>query len=161
VLLAIVASFDLELEQLDVKTDFLHGNLEEQIYMKQPEGFVVEAKEDHACYSKKSLYGLKQSPRQWYKRIDSFMIGHDYSRNNYDSCVYHKKLLDGTFVYLLLYVDDMLIASKSIFEINKLKILLNNEFELKILTVAKKILGMETHKDRSAGKLYLSQKEVY
>jgi len=59
VLLAIVATFDLELEQLDVKTTFLHSDLEERIYMKQPEGFVVEGKEDHACLLKKSLYGLK------------------------------------------------------------------------------------------------------
>jgi len=131
-LLAIVALFDLELEQLDVKTAFLHGDLEEQIYMNQPKDFVVEGKEDHACLLKKSLYGLKQSPRQWYKKFNSFMIGHNYSRSNYDSCVYHKKLLDGTYVYLLLYVDDMLIASKSISEINKLKTLLNNEFEIKI-----------------------------
>jgi len=156
VLLSIVALFDLEVEQLDVKTAFLHGDLEEQIYMKQPEGFVVEGKEDHACLLKKSLYGLKQSPRQWYKRFDSFMIGHNYSRSNYDSCVYHKKLLDGTYVYLVLYVDDMVIASKSIYEINKLKTLLNNEFEMKNLGAAKKILGTEIHRDRSAGKLYLS-----
>jgi len=78
VLLAIVALFDLELKQLDVKTTFLHDDLEEQIYMKQPEGFVVEGKEDHACLLKKSLYGLKQSPRQWYKIFNSFMIGHNY-----------------------------------------------------------------------------------
>ncbi|WP_222927389.1 reverse transcriptase domain-containing protein, partial [Xylella fastidiosa] len=66
-LLAIVACYDLELEQLDVKTAFLHGELEEQIYMRQPEGFVVSGKEDHVCLLRKSLYGLKQSPRQWYK----------------------------------------------------------------------------------------------
>lgn len=68
VLLAMVALFDLELEQLDVKTAFLHGELEERIYMHQPEGFIVQGKEDHVCLLKKSLYGLKQSPRQWYKR---------------------------------------------------------------------------------------------
>ena len=70
VLLSLVATKDLELEQLDVKTAFLHGNLEEQIYMKQPEGFEVAGKEDQVCLLKKSLYGLKQSPRQWYKKFD-------------------------------------------------------------------------------------------
>jgi len=64
ILLAIVIAHDLELEQLDVKTTFLHGNLEETIYMKQPEGFVVDAKENWVCKLKKSLYRLKQSPRQ-------------------------------------------------------------------------------------------------
>ena len=66
-LLAIVAQFDLELEQMDVKTAFLHGELEEKIYMKQPEGYIQDGKENKVCLLKKSFYGLKQSPRQWYK----------------------------------------------------------------------------------------------
>ena len=64
VLLGMVAWFDIELEQLDVKTTFLHGELEEQIFMPQPERFIIEGKEDHVCRLKKSLYDLKQSPRQ-------------------------------------------------------------------------------------------------
>ncbi|KAG8481754.1 hypothetical protein CXB51_027217 [Gossypium anomalum] len=69
-LLGIVAMHDLELEQLDVKTAFLHGEFEEDIYMQQPEGFIVLEKEEYVCLLKKSLYGLKQSPRQWYKRFN-------------------------------------------------------------------------------------------
>ncbi|KAG8501803.1 hypothetical protein CXB51_004715 [Gossypium anomalum] len=118
-LLGIVAMHDLELEQLDVKTAFLHGELEEDIYMQQPEGFTVSEKEDYVCLLKKSLYGLKQSPRQWYKRFDSFMTSHDFKRSSFDSCVYFKKNNDGSFVYLLLYVDDMLIAAKDKGEIRK------------------------------------------
>jgi hypothetical protein len=159
VLLAMVALYDLELEQLDVKTAFLHGELEETIYMHQPDGFIVEGKEDHVCQLRRSLYGLKQSPRQWYKRFDSFMIRHGYTRSSYDSCVYYRQLADGSFVYLLLYVDDMLIAAKSMLEIKRLKSLLGDEFEMKDLGAAKKILGMEIHRDRKAGKLYLSQKK--
>ncbi|RVW49359.1 Retrovirus-related Pol polyprotein from transposon TNT 1-94 [Vitis vinifera] len=131
VLLAMVSVFNLELDQLDVKTAFLHGNLEEEIYMKQPEGFVDSEKSDHVCFLKKSLYGLKQSPRQWYKRFDAFMVSHEFIRNQYDSCVYFKTLPDGSFIYLLLYVDDMLIAAKNRAEINKLKQLLSSEFEMK------------------------------
>jgi hypothetical protein len=149
---------DLELEQLDVKTAFLHGDLEEHIYMYQPEGFIVQGKEDHVCLLRKSLYGLKQSPRQWYKRFDSFMVNIGYSRSEYDNCVYFRKLSDSCFIYLLLYVDDMLIAAKDKSEIHKLKVQLNGEFEMKDLGAAKKILGMEIHRNREAGKLYLLQK---
>ena len=158
VLLAMVAMSGLELEQLDVKTAFLHGELEEEIYMRQPEGFQVQGKEDHVCRLKKSLYGLKQSPRQWYKRFDMFMHGIGYCRSEFDSCVYHKRLPGGMMVYLLLYVDDMLIASSNMLEIQKLKALLNGEFEMKDLGEARKILGMEIVRDRKAGTLYLSQK---
>lgn len=112
VLLALVAMEDLELHQLDVKTAFLHGDLEEEIYMKQPEGFEVEGKEEHVCHLVKSLYGLKQSPRQWYRRFDSFMLAHEFTRSSYDSCVYYKELVSGSFIYLLLYVNDMLVACK-------------------------------------------------
>jgi hypothetical protein len=73
-----VAVHDYELEQLDVKTAFLHGDLEEDIYMDQPEGFIVPRKEDYVCRLKKSLYSLKQSPRQWYKRFDSFMLSNGF-----------------------------------------------------------------------------------
>jgi hypothetical protein len=159
VLLAMVALFELELEQLDVKTAFLHGEFEEIIYMLQPEGFIVEGKEDQVCQLKRSLYGLKQSPRQWYMRFDSFMVGHGYTRISHDSCMYYMQLSDGSFVYLLLYMNDMLIATKSMLEIKRLKFLLSEEFEMKDLGATKKILRMEIHRNRKAGKLYLSQKK--
>ena len=107
-----VAHQDLELEQLDVKTAFLHGELEEDIYMAQPDGFQVPGKEKYVCRLKKSLYGLKQSPRQWYKRFDTYMIQLGYNRSPYDCCVYHNKATNGSFIYLVLYVDDMLIAAE-------------------------------------------------
>ena len=74
VLLALVAQFDFELVQLDMKTIFLHGNLEEEIYMSQPNGYVVADKEDWVCKLKKSLYGLKMSLRQWYERFDQLIL---------------------------------------------------------------------------------------
>ena len=124
--------------------------------MDQPEGFLAEGKEDHVCQLKKSLYGLKQSPRQWYKRFDAFMTTHGFSRSAFDSCVYHKKMSGNSMIYLLLYVDDMLIAANNITEINILKKLLSKEFDMKDLGVAKKILGMEI--SRENGVVHLSQK---
>ena len=77
--MTIVAQFDLELEQLDVKTMFLYGKMQERIYMKQPGGYIQEDQENKVCLLKKSLYGLKQSPRQWDKWFDFFMIKANYT----------------------------------------------------------------------------------
>lgn len=72
-MLSLVVNEDLQLEKLHVKTAFLNGTLDEEICMEQPEGFFVKGKEDWVCLLKKSLYGLKKSPRQWNKRFDEFM----------------------------------------------------------------------------------------
>ena len=149
---------EYDLEQLDVKIAFLHGELEEEIYMQQLGGFIVLGKEDRVYLLKRSLYDLKQSLRQWYKRFDSFMISHDFKRSSFDRFVYFKRYNDESFLYLLFYVDDMLIAAKSKEEIRTVKAQLNNEFEMKDLGATKKILGMEILRDRVVGRLSLSQK---
>ncbi|PKI75297.1 hypothetical protein CRG98_004337 [Punica granatum] len=124
--------------------------------MQQPEGFEVEGKEDRVSLLKKFLYGLKQSPRQWYMKFNSFMISIGFMRSKYDNCVYLQRLVDGSFIYLLLYVDDMLIAAKDKSKISMLKAKLHSEFEMKDLRVAKKILGMEISRDRSSSRLFFS-----
>ena len=86
------------------------------------------------------------------------MTSHDFKRSSYNSCFYFKKSDDGSFVYLLLYVDDILITTKDKEEIRKVKVQLNKEFEMKDLGATKKILGMEILRDRKVGKLYLIQK---
>ena len=118
--LSIVAAEDLHLEQLDVKTTFLHGDLEEDIYMVQPEGFVEPDRENLVCKLNKSLYGLKQAPRQWYKKFDGFICNNGFIRSNMDHCCYFKRF-DNCYIILLLYVDDMLIAGSSMVEIKQLK----------------------------------------
>ncbi|KAH9754460.1 hypothetical protein KPL71_015451 [Citrus sinensis] len=122
---------------MDVKTAFLHGELQEEIIMDQLEGYEVPGKRDYVCLLKKSLYGLKQSPRQWYLREIS------------------KKRR----IYLLLYVDDMLIACHDMAEIDQLKGLLRSEFEMKDIGPAKKILGVEIIRNRKAGTMFLTQKD--
>jgi hypothetical protein len=78
----------LEVEQLDVKTSFLHGELEEEIYMEQFEGFLVKGKEDYVCKFKKILYGLKKAPRQWYMRFESVMWEQGYKRCISNHCMF-------------------------------------------------------------------------
>nr|GEV09004.1 retrotransposon protein, putative, Ty1-copia subclass [Tanacetum cinerariifolium] len=145
---------DYELEQLDVKMAFLHGNLEEVIYMRQPSGYEQGNK---VSLLKKSLYSLKQSPRQWYKRFDEYMLSNGFKRSSYDGCVYYMSYALGEYSYLLLYVDDMMIACKSKAEIGSIKSLLKKEFDIKELGEAKKILGMEIVRDRSRKILRVSQ----
>ena len=157
IMLSLVANYDLDLEQLDVKTAFLYGTLDEEIYMAQPEGFVEEGKEDQVCLRLKSLYGLKQSPRQWNRRFDSFMKQQGFEKGAYDPCVYMKGSDSSHMVYLLIYVDDMLIASKDSKEIKRIKDSLKREFEMKDLGAASRILGMDIIRDRKKGTLKLSQ----
>jgi len=154
VVLGIVAAENLHLEQLDVKTTFLHSDLEEDIYMQQPEGFAIQGKENQVYKLKKSLYGLKQAPRQWYKKFDNFMCSSGYTRCQAYHCCY-VKYFDNSYINLLLYVDDMLIARSSIEEIDKLK----QQFEMKDLGATKQILGMRIIRDKDKGILKLSQTE--
>ena len=104
----------------NVKMTFLHSDLEEYIYMIQPEGFIVQGQENLVCKLRKSSYGLKQVSRQWYKKFDSFMHKIGFKRCEADHYSY-VKFFDNSYIILLLYVDDILIAGSSIEEINDLK----------------------------------------
>ena len=84
--LALVAKQDLVLHQMDVKTAFLHGDLHEDVYMQQPEGFIEKGSEDLVCKLNKSLYGLKQSAREWYQKFHKFMLSQGYRRSEIDHC---------------------------------------------------------------------------
>ncbi|GAB2285911.1 hypothetical protein Dimus_039730 [Dionaea muscipula] len=155
-MLVVTAFYDLELEQMDVKTAFLNGDLDETILMHQPPGYVDKLHKDYVCKLKKSLYGLKQAPRQWYKRFDSFVSNIGFVRSKYDVCMYFAHL-DTIPIFLLLYVDDMLLISKSMPLILDLKSKLSSEFDMKDLGIAKKILGMEIVRNRSKHEIRLHQ----
>ena len=157
VALGLAPRLNLEVELLDVKTTFLHGDLEEVIYMQQPEGFEVKGKENLVYKLKKSLYGLKQAPRQWYKKFDSFMMSHGYNRTTSDHYVFTKKFFDDDFIILILYVDDMLIIGHDSSKIDKSKRDLNKSFAMKDLGSTKQKLGMKISHDRKNRKLWLSQ----
>ena len=80
-LIALAAVHDLKIHQMDVKTAFLNGELEEEIYMEQPEGFIVPGKEKKVCRLVKSLYGLKQAPKQWHAKFDQVMLANGFKIN--------------------------------------------------------------------------------
>ena len=122
----------------------------------QSDGCRVPEKEDYVCKVQKSLCGLKQSPRQWYKRLDSDMVSLGYEKSPYDCCIYMSKVENVSYIYLVLYVDDKLIAEEKMCDIEKME-LLGYEVEMKDLGEAMKILRKEIFSDREK-KLFLSQK---
>jgi hypothetical protein len=110
IILALVAHFDLELQQMDVKTAFLNGDLEEEVYMKQPKGFPSSDGEQLVCKLKKSIYGLKQASRQWYLKFHNVISSFDFVENIMDQCIY-QKVSGSKICFLVLYVDDILLAT--------------------------------------------------
>ncbi|GJZ63797.1 retrovirus-related pol polyprotein from transposon TNT 1-94, partial [Tanacetum coccineum] len=108
-LIAIAVIHNLIIHQMDVKIVFLNGELDEEIYMQQPEGFVVKGQEHKVCKLVKSLYGLKQAPKQWHEKFDNTLLSNDFQINECDKCVYVKQYKNA-FVIICLYVDDILTA---------------------------------------------------
>ncbi|KAK1415826.1 hypothetical protein QVD17_31614 [Tagetes erecta] len=157
IVMALVAHYDLELHQMDVKTAFLNGDLQEDVFMTQPEGFKPKGKEHLVCKLKKSIYGLKQSSRQWYLKFDEVMKKEGFIKNQVDQCTY-LKMSGSNFTILVLYVDDILLASNSLDMLHESKRLLSHNFDMKDLGEASHIIGIEIHRDRPRGTLGLSQK---
>ena len=127
---------------MNVKTTFLHGDLDKPIYMSQPEGFVDPKYPDHVCLLKKALCGLKQSPRRWNIKFDQCMQSMGFTRSVFDHCLYFKNL-QFVPVFLLLYVDDMLIMSPSSVAVKSVQDMLSTNFDMKDLGHAQKILSID------------------
>ncbi|RVW42300.1 Retrovirus-related Pol polyprotein from transposon TNT 1-94 [Vitis vinifera] len=153
-LIAIAAINNLEIHQMDVKTAFLNGELDEEIYMDQPEGFIAPGQERKVCKLVKSLYGLKQAPKQWHEKFDNAMISNGFKINECDKCVYVKNTQKG-YVIVCLYVDDMLIIGSDTNMIKMTKQMLSSRFDMKDLGVADIILGIKVSKTSDG--LILSQ----
>ncbi|GJX25762.1 zinc finger, CCHC-type containing protein [Tanacetum coccineum] len=139
-LLALAAIHDLVIHQMDVKTAFLNGDLDEEIYMKQPEGFVMPGHERKVCKLKKSLYGLKQAPKQWHQKFDDVVLSNGFSLNQANKCMYSKFDASGKGVIICLYADDMLIFGTDQDQVNKTKEFLSSNFDMKDLGEAEVIL---------------------
>ena len=125
---------DLKIHQMDVKTAFLQGNLDCEICMKQPEGYVNADKPNHVCKLNKGIYGLKQAARCWNAAIDTFLKGNGYKCSTADSCLYIKSIKEDNgkfkFVIIALYLDDILIVSNNNEMLNAEKKLLGQKFDM-------------------------------
>ncbi|KAE8670806.1 hypothetical protein F3Y22_tig00112079pilonHSYRG00011 [Hibiscus syriacus] len=144
-LFALASIHKLQVHQMDVKTAFLNGDLDEEIYMEQPLGFEAPGMEGKVYRLKKSLYGLKQAPKQWYEKFHKTILSFGFVVNGSDACVY-SKMFDTECVIISLYVDDMLIFSSNIESINKVKNFLSTKFEMTYLGEVDVILGVEVTK---------------
>eukprot|EP00171_Calliarthron_tuberculosum_P001088 IDg1088t1 len=157
VFLSIIATLDLECDQMDVITAFLNGDLEEDIYMQVPSGFKDKSKPNLVCKLHKALYGLKQAPQQWYAKINSFLIDElDFQSCPYEPCLYFKHDKDDINV-IVLYVDDLLVAGNKTSTIDKIKTVFKSRFKMKDLGHAQEFLGLEITRDRPNRTLTLSQ----
>jgi hypothetical protein len=141
-LIALAAAHNLLIHQMDVKTTFLNGELDEEIYMQQPEGFVVKGQENKVCRLIKSLYGLKQVPKQWHEKFDTTLTSAGFCVNESDKCVYYRFNADRG-VILCLYVDDILLFGTYLDLINQTKSFLSQNFDMKDLGEADVMLNIK------------------
>ena len=156
ILLAVAASLDYEIWQMDVKTAFLNGNLNKDIYMQQPEGFKAKGKEHMVCKLQRSIYGLKQASRSWNIRFDQAITSFGFEKSPDEPCVY-KRIQAQKIVFLVLYVDDILLIGNDKQVLSGVKDWLHKQFDMKDLGEANYILGIKLIRDRKNKLLALSQ----
>lgn len=155
-MLAIAAYYDYEIWQMDVKTAFLNGDIDKDIYMEQPIGFTFSGSEQKVCKLQRSIYGLKQASRNWNIRFDESVKAFGFIQISNESCVYRKEL-ETSVQFLVLYVDDILLIGNSKDDMKVTKLWLSNQFEMKDLGDASYILGIKIYRDRSRRLIGLSQ----
>lgn len=151
-LLAIAAARQWELFQMDVKNAFLYGDLEEEVYMKPPPGISHEP--NKVCKLRRALYGLKQAPRAWFSKFSATVEELGFVSSPYDTALFIRKTANGT-IFLLLYVDDMIITGDVFFGIDDLKQSLCHTFEMKDLGHLSYFLGLEVNSTKDG--YHLSQ----
>ena len=144
----------LKLHQIDVTSAFLNGELEDEVYMKQPEGFEVECKEDLVYKLNKSLYGLKQSSRCWNSVLDEHLKSIGFVQTESDPCIY-VKVKDGDIFIAAVWVDDIILAGKTDEEINNVKASIAERFQVKDMGELKYILGQQVIQKNS--KVWIGQ----
>jgi hypothetical protein len=154
-LLAAAVNEELYVHQMDVISAYVQGELHDEVYMKQPEMFAEEGKEEEVCKLLKPLYGLKQSGREWYKKLDGYMKNNGGRRTPSDPCVYVFGENDER-VIIIIYVDDLILASKKLEKLNEVKKNMKWEFKMKDLGPINNILGIHIQRN-GTGKIRLSQ----
>jgi histone deacetylase 1/2 len=144
-ILSIAVSRGWSLRQLDVQNAFLHGVLEEEVYMRQPPGYVDKSCPNFVCKLDKALYGLKQAPRAWYARLSTKLVALGFTPSKADTSLFYFNK-HGVIVFVLIYVDDIIVASSSSRATTGLLHSLKQDFALKDLGELHYFLGIEVNK---------------
>jgi hypothetical protein len=142
---------DLEIHHMDVKNAFLQGELHDEIYICQPEGFEWQGSESKVCKLNKAMYGLKQGSKQWNRKIDTTLKLIKFQQSKTEQCIYYINA-GGKIQIIAVYVDDLIILSNDIHLMQKTKDTLLKTFKMKDLGEINKCLGMRITRDRKAGK---------
>ncbi|KAI5335210.1 hypothetical protein L3X38_025343 [Prunus dulcis] len=156
ILLPLVAHYNYEIWKMDIKMALLNGYLQEELYMDQLEGFVSKTKSHKVRKLEKSIYGLNQASRSWNFRFAKAIKSFDFSHNGDETCVY-KKVSRSAVVFLVLYINDILLFGNDIGILSSVKMWLSKTFFLKDLGEASYILGIKICRDRSRKLIGLSQ----
>jgi hypothetical protein len=146
-ILALATLEDMEIHQMDVKTAFLNGELEEEIYMEQPQGFMHQGGEHLVCKLHKSLYGLKLSLRAWNQKLDTFLKSVEFMKSEADPSVYVTRVGDVKF-FIVVYVDHLILVCNDQNKLLHIKEELSQKFEMKDLGELHFFLGMEVERNR-------------
>ena len=154
-IVSISCKYGLKIHQMDVCSAFLNGDLREEIYMTQPDGFVKEGYENHVCKLRKSIYGLKQSARCWNEAIGNYLKELNFIQSDADPCVYSKT--EGELTFICVYVDDIIIATESDSNMNEIKQSLSNKYRIKDLGELSYFLGVKVVKDHNNNSIWLGQ----
>ncbi|EOY17116.1 Cysteine-rich RLK (RECEPTOR-like protein kinase) 8 [Theobroma cacao] len=157
VLLSLAANLDWALHQMDVKNAFLNEELDEEVYMDLPPGFEGAIGNRKVCRLKKSLYGLKQSPRAWFDRFAKTIKRYGYQQGQTDHTLFFKHSQDGKKTILIVYVDDIILTGDDTEEMERLKKTLRTEFEIKDLGQLRYFLGMEVARSKKG--IIISQRK--
>lgn len=155
-LLALAAQRNWKVFQLDVKSAFLNGFLQEEIYVEQPEGFVEKEDQDKVYLLRKALYGLKQAPRAWYSRIDDYLFSLGFEKSLSELTLYVKHD-DADILVISLYVDDLLVTGSNLDWVNQFKLEMKKVFEMTDLGLMTYFLGMEIK--QSHDEVFICQKK--
>jgi hypothetical protein len=140
-LLAYACSKNIKLYQMDVKSTFLNGELEEEVYIEQPEGFQLSENADYMCKLKNTLYGLKQAPRAWYSRLNKYLQQAGFRKGSADNNLYIK-VSQGNILLIEVYVDDIIFGSDDDMLRQKFANDMHNEFEMSLLGELSFFLGL-------------------